>query len=255
MKELRGTPWHAHRRNSQADLPRLVAGERLDLRPRSAHSSSSRRAASAPEPRCWYRDGEDGSSNDDAGHSEGKPEKEIDGVRRVWFTVLALSLGALAALLGVFAWYFTEKVSNAKDAEIARFQAESNLKLEAVRQQQAPRNLSTERLGFLTGALSRGQKAEVHIQRLSDPEAFPFAQELEAALRSAGWTVNPSIVEITQAHPPLVGLQIGVFDKAAPSASAIALKAALSAGGFESAYVDPYGPDDGRVILIVGAKP
>ncbi len=42
-----------------------------------------------------------------------------------WFTVSAVGLGAIAAILGVFAWYFTDRASDSTKRELARFQSES----------------------------------------------------------------------------------------------------------------------------------
>ena len=179
-----------------------------------------------------------------------------------WFGVVTVAATAIAALAGSLSWYFSYKVSSAKDAALLRFQTESKVAISAADARAAEANEKAERERLARIRLEedlawrRLSKEQEHLiasqvtkfsgQIVSfwygqgDKEAETFAWELARALNAAGWKVFSPAGLITMASaghifgstsPQKTGISIAsTDDKSGMDASQTLVRALLSLG-------------------------
>ena len=115
----------------------------------------------------------------------------------------------------------------------------------------SPRSLTAEQQAQLVAMLRTTQLARVDILTLNgDPEAFGFGTQIGAALRTAGWQVNP--IFPTLGIPP--GLLVLVHHGEVPD-NARVLSNALGQVGFQAPITDNPTPIHGDLGIVVGSKP
>lgn len=206
---------------------------------------------------------------------------------------VAAALTACAALLGIASWVLSGWLSEAKDAEIARFQSESktatsvadaraaeanaraseaaervsSLELQVAAQQERaaraeaellerirPRHLTVDQRDQLIARLSTKPKGFAHVQCPSnDGEACVFAEELQGVLNDAGWKTD--FVHAVLIRVP-TGVQVSQQSEGDGRPEMNALFAALRAFGVDtSAVFDPDLPAADHIRLLVGRKP
>jgi hypothetical protein len=130
--------------------------------------------------------------------------------------------------------------------------AKAERELTELRHRIAPRRLSAEQRASIVASI-RSTPAQIGIVRLGDAEAGVFADDLVAALREAGWTVQVAFVGMTA--PPRYGLSVHAQSATAIPPAVSGLVAALKRLGLP-VVVSPerLGPnmEEG---LFVGLKP
>ncbi len=134
-----------------------------------------------------------------------------------WFGGITIVVGALAAVAGVFAWWFASKDADNKAAELKRFQEDSKVALAEARTHTAELELKTQELkkdnleleellaprGFkdqsgAAQALKRYSGTKVVIEYIRDRECARASSQIAFALKLAGWnllSVSPAMNE------------------------------------------------------------
>lgn len=133
------------------------------------------------------------------------------------------------------------------DLEKARAHAEE------VEYERGPRTLRGGAIATVVSAVRRfpGQRIQL-MSSQGNEEANRFATQLASVIAEGGWIVENNTQEVFA--QPAVGLILMVGTKPPPPA-AESLGMALRKEGFEVAGQLNYGLGDGRIRLIVGAKP
>jgi hypothetical protein len=174
---------------------------------------------------------------------------------------------ALIATTGERVAVADEKAAKASAEAAAANERAGKLELEAAQQREraaraekdlvdlqqrvAPRRLSADQSATIVSAL-RTQPNALHIIRLGDSEAGTFADDLIAALRTAGW--NVSVTGIGTMSPPRYGLVYLRGRSTAIPPAVEALRNVLQRAGITMSADDGSGPN-GSSALLIGLKP
>lgn len=184
-----------------------------------------------------------------------------------WAGVITVLSTAIAALAGSLSWYFSNKVSVAKDDALSRFKteskvaiaeadaraAEANKKAEEERLERLKleakvswRRLSPEQHDKLVQALSAHSFAMYFEYSQSDPEAVQFAEDIFKSLKdAAGITVYPHPLVLPPAPP-------GVTVSGSLGEDKKALEFALTRAGIK---FKSDGNSTGVPRISIGSKP
>ena len=157
--------------------------------------------------------------------------------------VAVVALTVMAAIAGVAALVFSNRLARQKQAARVTLQAD-------VRR----RSLTADQRATLEAALRRLPKTPIRVASLKgDGETASLAAEILDILASAGWSDPVSRSLPISGHP--TGLKIRVHDGAAPPAIAGAVQQAFRSIGFDAAgSPDPNMPPD-IIEIFVAAKP
>jgi len=136
-----------------------------------------------------------------------------------WTGVATLVFTGAAALAGVFAWFFSTKLSEIKEAEATRFQSEARVSIAKAEENAAElrvraasaearllelrKRVSWRQLpdSFVAALKTRPKGAAEIICQPDDDEAYAFSMNIWHALLAAGWSIPSQPTQSASPEP------------------------------------------------------
>jgi hypothetical protein len=209
-----------------------------------------------------------------------------------WTGNAAILLTALAAIAGIFAWVFSSRLSEIKDAALKKFReesklsissadrraaeaneraalanqragilekvaAEARLELGQISERQHPRTITDDQRTAFIAFMSHGPKGKVSFKCLaSDNEAQAFAEQLKKLVSQVGCEVSDTVLGFIAPAVPISGIHIKIKNMESPPDHAAWLQGAFAAIGINAqGAVEGAGStirDDEVIIYVYG---